>query len=47
MEEEEFASRTVGEAQLGASPPPRTEVPEVERAEGDASVASLGIMVMA
>jgi hypothetical protein len=47
LEEEESASRTAGEEQLGATPPPQTEVPKVERVEGDASVASLGIMVMA
>jgi hypothetical protein len=38
-------SRTTGEAQSGATPPPRTEVPEAEHVEWDAFVVSLGIMV--
>lgn len=36
----------VGEVQLGTAPL-QTEAPEVECAEGDASMASLGIMVVA
>jgi hypothetical protein len=38
--------RTAGKALLGATLPPRTKVPEVERVEGNASAASLGNMVL-
>jgi hypothetical protein len=46
LEKEGSALHMAGKALLGATPPPRTEVPEVERVEGDTSAASLGNMVL-